>query len=232
MNNLNVDLGPDRVLCKGDTAYLNAGNEGSSYLWSTGATTSKLLLRMRDLHRNRNIYQWLLCNGHHRRCGKSTAGSYGLGGTLSCNQPTVTLNGTSSITGSTFLWNGPQGFTSANSSEAVTVPGIYQLTVTSPLGCAVQTTIEVAIDTVSPAFELHDDTLTCSKDSLRLFVSPVVSDYTYAWSGPDNFHSGELNPWTNTPGLYACGDRSQRMLNDGFADDRVRPDTTRLRIAR
>ncbi|MCB9271701.1 MAG: hypothetical protein H6561_19410 [Lewinellaceae bacterium] len=44
--------------------------------------------------------------------------------------------------------------------------------------------LTIVSDQTPPAFELHDDTLTCSKDSLRLFVSPAVSDYTYAWSGP------------------------------------------------
>ncbi|HPG09495.1 MAG TPA: hypothetical protein PKY06_21250, partial [Saprospiraceae bacterium] len=203
MNNLNVNLGSDRVLCIGDTAYLNAGNEGSSYFWSTGATTQQIAVKNAGTY----IVTVTSTNGC---CATDTIDVVvnplpvvtASGGTLSCNQLSVTLIGTSSIAGSSFLWNGPQGFTSGNPSEAVTVPGIYQLTITSPLGCAVQTTIEVPIDTVSPAFELRDDTLTCSKDSLRLFVSPVVSDYTYAWSGPDNFHSGELNPWTKTPGDY------------------------------
>ncbi len=38
-----VDLGPDEILCGENMFSLNAGNEGDSYLWSTGETTQTIV---------------------------------------------------------------------------------------------------------------------------------------------------------------------------------------------
>jgi gliding motility-associated-like protein len=37
-----VDLGPVRMICEGDSTELNAGNPGAKFLWSTGETTQKI----------------------------------------------------------------------------------------------------------------------------------------------------------------------------------------------
>ncbi|MGM5632101.1 hypothetical protein O2K51_14475, partial [Apibacter raozihei] len=39
---LSVDLGADRSICQGSSTTLDAGNAGSTYLWSTGATTRSI----------------------------------------------------------------------------------------------------------------------------------------------------------------------------------------------
>jgi gliding motility-associated-like protein len=39
-----VELGPDTVVCNGSTLALDAGNPGSSYLWSNGATTQTIVI--------------------------------------------------------------------------------------------------------------------------------------------------------------------------------------------
>ena len=35
-NPITVELGPDSIMCFGDTVYLDAGNPGASYLWCNG----------------------------------------------------------------------------------------------------------------------------------------------------------------------------------------------------
>jgi len=37
-----VNLGPDQIICEGETITINAGNPGQKYLWSTGATTQSI----------------------------------------------------------------------------------------------------------------------------------------------------------------------------------------------
>jgi gliding motility-associated-like protein len=39
---INIDLGPDLILCEGETTTLNAGNPGSLYAWSTAETTQTI----------------------------------------------------------------------------------------------------------------------------------------------------------------------------------------------
>lgn len=41
---VNVDLGEDRTLAEGSTLTLDAGNTGSSFLWSTGETTQSIMV--------------------------------------------------------------------------------------------------------------------------------------------------------------------------------------------
>ncbi|MCB0659240.1 MAG: hypothetical protein KDC57_24025, partial [Saprospiraceae bacterium] len=202
MNNFTIDLGPEVSICAGDTAFLNAGN-GHTFAWGNGASTSILPVTAPGMY----VVTVTSFNGccavdSVRVKVNANPSVSATVAPITCLQPSTTLRGASSISGSTFSWTGPGNFSSNIASPVTALVGTYQLRVTSPPGCSSSTELTVNIDTLSPAFELMDDTLTCSKDSLRLFVSPVVSDYTYAWSGPDNFQSGALNPVTKTPGTY------------------------------
>ncbi|MBL7925047.1 MAG: gliding motility-associated C-terminal domain-containing protein, partial [Bacteroidia bacterium] len=41
-----VDLGPDSVLCEGESITLDAGNPGSAYTWSNGSATQQVLVEL------------------------------------------------------------------------------------------------------------------------------------------------------------------------------------------
>lgn len=43
-----VNLGPDQQICPGQSITLNAGNDGSAYLWSTGETTAQITVFTTD----------------------------------------------------------------------------------------------------------------------------------------------------------------------------------------
>ena len=67
-----------------------------------------------------------------------------MGGTIDAAHPTVQLMGHSIISGVTYLWTGPNGFTSSLKKPIVSVPGFYTLTVTNPqTGCTNSITVEV-----------------------------------------------------------------------------------------
>ena len=69
-----------------------------------------------------------------------------MGGTLDAAHPTVQLMGNSIISGVTYLWTGPNGFTSTLKKPIVSVPGFYTLTVTNPpTGCTNSITVEVIV---------------------------------------------------------------------------------------
>jgi len=59
------------------------------------------------------------------------------GGTLSQNNPTLTLTAKSTASGAKFSWTGPSGFSSKISSPTVTLPGTYIVVVVDPSnGCS------------------------------------------------------------------------------------------------
>jgi hypothetical protein len=45
-----VDLGPDSTICVGQSLALDAGNPGSSYIWSTGATAQNITVDAENLY--------------------------------------------------------------------------------------------------------------------------------------------------------------------------------------
>lgn len=68
------------------------------------------------------------------------------GGVLSASNPSVQLMGNSILSGMTYLWTGPGGFTSTLKKPIVSVPGFYTLTVTNPqTGCSNSITVEVTM---------------------------------------------------------------------------------------
>ncbi len=68
------------------------------------------------------------------------------GGTLSASNPTVQLHGNSIISGVTYSWTGPNGYTSNKKNPIVSMPGFYTLTVTNPAtGCSNTVTVEVLL---------------------------------------------------------------------------------------
>jgi cyclophilin family peptidyl-prolyl cis-trans isomerase len=42
-NSLSINLGPDKIIMEGDSAILDAGYPGSTYLWSTGEVTQTII---------------------------------------------------------------------------------------------------------------------------------------------------------------------------------------------
>ncbi len=98
-------------------------------------------------------------------------------GTITCSNPTVTLNPTTAST-NTLSWS--DGVT----NSAVTAGGTYTVTVTNPdNGCATTATTVVAENTTPPSVDLPDNsgTITCSNPSVTL--NPITaSTNTLSWS--------------------------------------------------
>jgi hypothetical protein len=66
------------------------------------------------------------------------------GGTLSCSGSGVALSATSSVSGSTFRWTGPNGFTSSTQNPTVSTAGTYTVTVINPNnGCSTSQSVTV-----------------------------------------------------------------------------------------
>lgn len=69
-----------------------------------------------------------------------------LGGIITCLTPAPTVTVTSSIANSTFLWTGPNNFSSQLPNPTVTEPGIYVVLVTAPSNCTATATAVVTKD--------------------------------------------------------------------------------------
>jgi hypothetical protein len=117
-----------------------------------------------------------------------------------CQGSTVTL-GASDVTGASYNWTGPDGFTSLDQNPTTTVAGTYSVTATVN-GCsssASNTTVE--IKAVPDAPTASNNGPVCQGSTVNLGASDVT-DATYSWTGPGGFTSGVQNPTTTVAGAY------------------------------
>ncbi len=127
----------------------------------------------------------------------------GTGGTIDCNNSTVQLQGSSSISGVIYSWTGPNNFTSDDQNPIVNADGDYTLFVVGPNGCESQLGVVVEMDTLPPSPSISvSDTLDCNITSVQLFGNSIPAASAYNWTGPNTFISDEQNPTTDLPGVY------------------------------
>ena len=126
------------------------------------------------------------------------------GGTLDCNTTSVTITATSSANPSTYLWNGPGGFTSNISNPSVGTSGTYNITVTNTSnGCTSTANAVVNLDNAAPnAGASASGNIGCNTPTVTLNGSSTTPSVTYAWTGPGGFTSPIQNPMTGTLGDY------------------------------
>ncbi len=125
------------------------------------------------------------------------------GGTLTCKNTSLILDGGSTTPNAEFAWAGPNTFTAAVSDPSVSVDGVYTLTVTGANGCTSSTTATVALDTIAPgASAASSNDLDCAKLSTTLQANSPTNSVVYAWTGPAPFTSAIANPTTMVPGTY------------------------------
>jgi hypothetical protein len=118
--------------------------------------------------------------------------------------PTVNNNGpicagqTLQLTGGgggTYLWSGPNSFSSALqnpsvSNATVAAAGVYTLTVTSGAGCLATATTSVTVNPL-PTPTVNNNGPICVGQTLQLTGG---GGGTYSWSGPGGFSSALQNP--------------------------------------
>lgn len=131
-----------------------------------------------------------------------------VGGTITCRTPTIQLGVTSNTNqiGFTYLWTGPNGFTSTAKNPEVSIVGNYTLVVTNSLnGCTSSSTTSVNLDVVPPIVAATGGIITCVKSSVTLTLSySNVNNLAIVWTGPDSFTSTLFAPTVSTPGTYTA----------------------------
>jgi PKD repeat protein len=124
-----VSLGPDQLLCNGQTATLDAGNAGSTYLWSTGANTQTISVSATGTYFV-SVTNSGGCVGQDTITITQSNLAVNLGpNTNICDNGFHVLN--AGNPGMTYAWS-----TGATSQTiTVTQAGTYSVTVTDPSGC-------------------------------------------------------------------------------------------------
>jgi gliding motility-associated-like protein len=129
--------------------------------------------------------------------------SAGLDQILNCGiNPSVNLNGSSSSSGVTYSWAGPNSFTSSQQNPSIGNVGSYTLTVTDPSnGCTSTDVVDVTQSFISASFVA---TPTAGVSPLQVIFNNTSSNATsYTWSFGNGNGSSQLNDTiTYGPGIY------------------------------
>jgi gliding motility-associated-like protein len=188
-----MQLGPDTVLCTGQTLTLNATVTGATrYLWNTGDTLPVITVSAAGLYyATASIFGTCPVTDSIRITGRSYPVISPLPDTSFCNGDSVYVTVSASpATG--YLWQ--DGITAA--SRYISVAGLYNVTVTNG-GCTSADTLLVTSVSLSP-FSLGADTALCLPDSIVLLAPAVPPGAVVTWS--DGSHGNSLAVYT--PGIY------------------------------
>ena len=191
INPFPVNLGPDTIMCPGNSITLSSPvtPAGSSYSWSTGATSPSIVVSGFGTF-------WL--NVTNGICtGTDTVHI------SPAPMPVVFLgNDTAVCTGSPYLLQSLYGYSGVSYewNTGATTPSIYTATsgaywlqVTNSYGCRASDTVNVSIGSV--AINLGHDTTVCTGTSLTLSSPSTFSGSSYLWS------TGATSPSINITGF-------------------------------
>ncbi|MEP7169073.1 MAG: PKD domain-containing protein, partial [Bacteroidota bacterium] len=194
-----VDL-QNGFVCNGQTTILNAGNPGSTYLWTNGQTTQTITIS------SAGTYGVIVTNAFG--CTDSDSSIISLGGTLTNNLSNVAFcQGGSAVLdagnpGNTYLWT-PGGQT----SQTITVnsSGSYSVVITDPNGCSGTISTTVNVNPLPQANFTPNDV--CINDPMNFVDISVVNGGTitaWQWDFGDGNVSQQQNPIHvyATPGNY------------------------------
>ncbi|MCB9047064.1 MAG: T9SS type A sorting domain-containing protein [Chitinophagales bacterium] len=115
-----------------------------------------------------------------------------------CTGKDLQLNSGTTTTGVSYAWTGPGSFSSSsedpmlpNSTLAMT--GDYYITVNNN-GCMVRDTVSVVVNqTPENVMAAGGSTSLCTGDTLKLTSSSTTSGVSYAWTGPTNYNTQQVN---------------------------------------
>lgn len=110
-----------------------------------------------------------------------------------CEKDTLVLSVSSTTVGATFLWAGPNGYSSSAGSNSfpgvsTAISGSYILTTTDAVGCFLKDTVFVTVNPL-PSVAITGNNIVCEKDSLSLNGTSVNANVVFQWNGPAGYIS-------------------------------------------
>ncbi len=221
-----VALGEDLAFCGNQVHTLDAGNEGSTFLWSNGATTQTIELSADALGYGEHQLWVEVTNLNGCASVDSVKVTYNnlpvveLGEDQSaCGDLALTFNAGNE--GASFLWSNGASAAVLNATSAEFGFGMHQLwvQVTDQNGCVSSDTVHATFNEAPPVFSFGNDTTLCGGVLKVLTVD--VAGYSLQWSNGSvetsvtadttGFGYGIQTFWVDLTGENGCTMRSHEI---------------------
>ncbi len=127
---------------------------------------------------------------------------------------------TPSVSGATYSWSGPNGFTSSSrtpsiSNAASVNGGVYSVVATSSQGCvSPAVTTSVTVNSIPSTPSVSSNGPVCAGSSINLSTASV-SGATYSWTGPNSFTSSSRTPSVSNATSAMAGTYSVVVTSSG-----------------
>lgn len=123
---------------------------------------------------------------------------------ITCNAPSVMLQGSFSPSHSTFGWTGPNGFTSNIQNPMINQGGTYLFSVTDTVnGCSNAASTTVAVATSPPTLQTAGGIIGCNPNYLTIHAYTQTNNVSFFWAGPGGFFSNLQHPVVLLAGTYS-----------------------------
>lgn len=129
-----------------------------------------------------------------------------------------TLNLTTTATGVTYNWTGPNSFSSSSQNPSIpsvgtNASGTYSLTVSNGNCTSTTSTVAVVVNQTPATPSASANSPICEGQALNL--STTATGVTYNWTGPNSFSSSNQNPGIGAAGTNASGTYSLTVSANG-----------------
>ncbi len=135
---------------------------------------------------------------------------------LNCNNAVSTLTASTTNTGVTYTWTGPDGFTYSGATFSTDIIGVYEVTATTPSGCSGTKSIIVYANNAPLIVDAGGNRHIQCLFSLELDAEGAIGEnveYEWTtWNGNIINGANTLTPLINQPGFYTL---TATRLEDG-----------------
>ena len=214
---------PDADICIGESVTLIA-NTSSGYLWSTGETTSSIMVTPVS----NTTYSVTLTNpgGCVGNANASILITVNALPTASANSNSPVCEGSSlnfsASGGASYVWSGPDGFVSFDQNPVITnagsiQAGVYQVTVTDGNGCTATATVSAGVVT-DPDIQLSASPNDSVCSGMPVIIS-AISSASYLWS--TGATTSEITVLPSSSSLYTITVTDPSGICNGTVTDQI-----------
>ena len=136
-----------------------------------------------------------------------------------CTGNTINLTTSTTSTGVTFLWTGPNSFSSTNATPGISGAssvhnGNYYVTATLN-GCSLSDTVVVTVKPRPVVPTMNNNGPLCAGETIMLAAASATAGATYSWTGPNSYTSALQNPTIGNSTTSMSGTYTATATLDG-----------------